>query len=628
MDTEQKNLNWIVLFGFLLFSFILLMHYLLVYELIALKYNNATLIIYNAIHKISKGYGLYFLRGVIILFWILILLYKRYTPKTNLSTYAIITAPILISVFILGYENFNQIYGKYFFPFIFLLTIISITLSASYFSAFKIGKKNIGINQKSRENSIPVLTVNETGYILNPFAGIWVEAGPGSGKTVSSIIPSLHEFVRKGFCGLIYDYECDLSEDIPDGGQEPALISKHVFHFLNKYDTGVKFALFNLVDLTKTVKVNPISPRYIKGFDDALEISIAIMLNLNREWAVKRDFWADNAIYAFAGTIWHFVHSKPEFATIPHCVEFLLRNFHVAMHILILDEEVRPYIQPVIAPFQKSGSGGQAAGVESSTQFSVAKLRSRESYYALAPKPSEEMNLDITNPNNPIMFCIGNAPVKSAVYTPVLSSILQCCKKEMNRLGKQKSVFCIDELPSIYIHELEKIPAEARKKLVVTLLAVQTYTQLEDKYGDKKAKIIFDNCGNYFIGRTTVNSAEKLSKMLGDYKKEDHSRSFGSSGDSRSVREQYEKLVRVEDITSQRPGHFTGMITGGEPTFFSEQLKELKFDKEAIPAFNPELMHKSPVEIKNIIERNFQRIIYEIDNYISSYNIDLNDDAN
>jgi len=623
MDHDVKNINWIAVFFIAILSFIVIIHYLLYYDLLALQRSITTEMIYNFYYKVSQGYGLLIIRGGIILSFIALLLYKQYSPKTKYSTAALIISPFLIILFVLGYENSPILYGKYIFPFIFLSSFIIIPISITHFTR-NLKKQNLSINRKKTENSIPIVTVDGTGYILNPFAGIWSEAGPGSGKTVSNIIPALNEFIKKGFCGIVYDYECDLSEGVSQDGQEPGLISKHCFHFLSKYNTGVKFALFNLVDLTRTVKVNPISPQYIKGFDDALEISITMMLNLNREWAVRRDFWADNAIYAFAGTIWHFVHSKPEFATIPHCVEFLLRNFSMAMHILILDEEVRPYIQPVIAPFQKSGSGGQAAGVESSTQFSVAKLRSRESYYCLSPKPEEELNLDITNLDNPILFCVGNAPVKTSVYAPVLSSVIQCCKKNMNRLGKHKSVFCIDELPSIYIHELEKIPAEARKKKVVTFLAIQTYAQLEDKYGDKKAKIIFDTCGNYFIGRTTYESAEKLSKMLGDFKKEDLSRSYSDSGSSHSVREQYERLVRVEDITSQAPGHFVGLITGGEPAFFSVQLKHLKFDKEAIPSFNPELMNKSPKEIEEIIETNFQNIIKDIDNYVLEYSGKIN----
>ena len=620
MDAEQKNLNWVVLFGIVILSTLLVAHHLVYYEILTLRYNEYSVLFYKCIHTISQGYGLYIIRFSVLALIVTILLFTKYTKKTKITNYALILSPIFAILFIIGYSDNSGVftfYGKYAYPFIFISVFFLFPLSVAHFTSKDITSNKLGFNKLKKKHSIPIQTEKGTGYILNPFAGIFSEGGPGSGKTVSNIIPCLNEFVKDGFSGVVFDYECDLSEGKTEDGQEPGLITKHVYSFLKKYDTGVKFAFLNLVDLRRTVKVNPISPLYIKSFADALEVSISIMLNLNREWALKRDFWADNAIYAFAGTIWHFVNSKPEFATLPHVVEFLLRDFKVSMNILSLDKEVAPYISPVISPFQNTGSGGQAAGVESSTQFSVAKLRMRESYYVLSPKPDEEFSLDITNPKNPVMFCIGNAPVKSAVYTPVLSSVMQICKTQMNRLGKHRSVFVVDELPSIFIDKLEKLPAEARKKGVVTFLAVQTYTQLQEAYGDKKAKIIFDTCSNYFVGRTTLQSAETISKMFGDYKKEDHSQSYSDSGTSHSVREQYEKLIRVEDITSQAPGHFTGMITGGSPTFFSEQLKLIKYETEDIPQFNPELMNKSDIEINKIVEDNFQRIIKEVDSYIS-----------
>ncbi len=159
---------------------------------------------------------------------------------------------------------------------------------------------------------------------------------------------------------------------------------------------------------------------------------------------------------------------------------------------------------------------------------------------------------------------------------------------------------------------------------MVTYLALQTFAQLEEAYGKDRARIIQDNCSNIFCGKTSVDSAEKVVRMMGEYKKDDLSHSYNESSTSKSVRKQYDKVIRVNDITGQKPGHFTGMVTGGEPPFFSVQTKEQHFELKEIPAFNRELLKKdglefSKEEVEAIVNKNYKRIIEEVDSYISEY---------
>lgn len=612
MDSEKKNQGWIILTGIIILSTLLVFHYLLAFSIVTFEKSKGILLLYNAMHKISQGYSLYIIRGCILILMVGILFDKRYTEKSKYTKYALYAAPALSILYVFGYSDY-ELYGKFIYPLIFIATYIAVPLCVTHFSQDS-EDKPLGLNKEHDEKSIAIATTKGELWIKNAAAGLWCEGGAGSGKTASMVIPCIKQFVNDGYAGLIYDYEGDLTE----GG---GLLTKIAYTNLKKSKSDVKFAFFNLTDLTRTVKVNPISSQYIQSYEDALEVSIALMLNLNRDWARKRDFWADNAINAFAGAIWHFVHSKPEMATLPHVVEFLLQDFKTAMVILAMDEEVRPYIQPVLAPFLKDASG-QSAGVESSTQFSLSKLRSRESYYVLAPLEGQEMSLDITNEDNPVLLCIGNAPGKQGVYSPILGSIIQVCRMQMNRLGKRKSVFLFDELPTIYIDKLEKIPAEARKKGVCTFLALQTLAQLEESYGRDKARIIQDNCGNIFCGRTSVESAEKIVKTLGEYKKDDHSRSYSDNGASHSVRVQYDKVIRIQDLTGQAPGEFTGMITGGKPPFFKAKLIQGDSRTEEIPFFNQELMRNGkPIsndQQKEIIEINFNRIRKDVYNYIAN----------
>ncbi len=618
MDQEKKNIIWICISGIIISVFLLVFHWIAVYELIRFHQSTGVDLLFKVLSKINTSQHLTLLRLMVVALIIATTFFQKFKEKSKTTQVALIAVPILMIAFFKGYTA-SDFYAIYIYPMVFVFTIVLLPLAASHLSSIALSdQKPLGINREKGENPLPVQTKDKgTLWIPNAAAGIWVEGAAGSGKSFSMVIPHIFEFAKRGYAGLVYDYEGNLNEK---GG----LLTKVVYTALLNSHSKVKFAFINLTNLPRTVKVNPISPKYINSFDDALEISIAIMVNLNKEWATKRDFWADNAIYAFAGTVWHFVHSRPQLATIPHVTEFLLNDFETAMRILLQDKEVAPYIRPVISPFTKQGAGGQAAGAEGSTQFSVAKLRTKESYYVLAPKQGEEMGLDITHKDHPIMLCLGNSPGQRGVHTPIIGSIIQVCRMQMNQLGKNKSIFMADELPTIYIDKLETLPAEARKKGVVTYLALQTFAQLEEAYGKDRARIIQDNCSNIFCGKTSVDSAEKVVRMMGEYKKDDLSHSYNESSTSKSVRKQYDKVIRVNDITGQKPGHFTGMVTGGEPPFFSVQTKEQHFELKEIPAFNRELLKKdglefSKEEVEAIVNKNYKRIIEEVDSYISEY---------
>lgn len=619
MNNDKKGIIAFGIVGIMVFTIILIYHYLLTFELIVIKNEILRDLIYQTLYKINQRNNIYIVRGAIPILGIAISFYQRYSEKGIKNKIALYAMFPLLPIYFYGYGT-NEVYGLYIYPIGFLLTFIGFPMAvANFINPVKETEKPIGINRKHDKDSLPVETDKEgILWVVNPNAGVWVEGGAGSGKTYSTIVPSIVEFVKQGRAGVLYDLEGDLTQ------KDGATLTRVVYTALHKSKSDVKFAFINMTDLARTVKVNPISPKYIKSYTHALEISNAIMLNLNKEWSQpSQRFWAENGINAFAGTIWHFVTKKPDMATIPHVVEFLTRDFKNSMLILAQDKEVLPYIRPVLAPFLKQNAGGQAAGAESTTQFSMAKLRTKECYYVLSPTEDEEMGLDITNEENPIILCLGsNKPMEMSTI-PILGSIMQVCRMNMNQGGKRKSFFMVDELPTIYIDKLERLPAEARKHGVSTFLALQTFAQLEESYGREKARIIQDNCANLFIGKTSVESADKIVRMMGEYEKNDQSYSYTDSSNTTSVRKQFDKLVRINDITGQSPGHFTGAIGGGKPSFFSTQLKGLDYETIDIPAFNPELMRNgvelTEQEKNEIVNNKFESITEDIDLYISSY---------
>ena len=70
--------------------------------------------------------------------------------------------------------------------------------------------------------------------------------------------------------------------------------------------------------------------------------------------------------------------------------------------------------------------------------------------------------------------------------------------RQMNKPNQQKSVVLLDEAPTIYIPNIEQIPATARSNKIATIFGVQDFSQLVDNYGQDKAQIILANLGNQF----------------------------------------------------------------------------------------------------------------------------------
>jgi hypothetical protein len=614
--TQEKNntvsLGWLMLgFGMLIFALDWM------YTLEIVPFDGWLSAFVGMINKINVGNKIYAVRLFYVAALSSIIFISRGTDKkTKTATFFI--APFSSVLFILGYFDMYY-YALYIYPIVFMAMLLTVPAFVRHFIGNMFATaKPIGVTQKD-DGDISIRLKTESGNdltILNPKLGIFLEGAAGSGKTVL-IIQMLQQFIKKGYAGMMYDYEGDLTEDDESAG----LLTRVVYEAIMTNDTPVKFAFINFTDLRKTVRCNPISRRYIKDFNDCKSFAMNFMLNLNKEWCKNRDFWADNTIGYVAATIYYFHRNMPDhMITLPHVIDFLLRDFEMSALILGTDDEVSMYANQVIGPV-KRGSGGQVSGVQGSLQMYLTLLRSPEAYYVLSPPSKQEFDLDISNKENPYVLCLGNAPRKDGVYDAGIGAIIQVIKSQVNQLGKWKKVFfMMDELPTQYVDKLDKLPAEARKKGVCTILAVQTMKQLNFAYGTEKAGIVYDNCGNAIIGRTSVESAERMVKTFGEYKKKDKTDNYNDNGNSYSVKDNYDKIIRTNDVTNQTAGHFTGLIPGGEPPLFSTQFYYEKPPVRDIPNFNKDLDNKTDEEIINVIEGNKAEITLEIKEFMEGKN--------
>jgi len=110
----------------------------------------------------------------------------------------------------------------------------------------------------------------------------------------------------------------------------------------------------------------------------------------------------------------------------------------------------------------------------------MARLSSPQLYYVLS---GNDFTLDINNPLDPKVVCMGNNPQKIQIYGAVLSLYVTRLIKLVNKKGKQKSSLIFDEFPTIYLNNMDSLIATARSNKVATCLGIQDFSQLRKDYG-------------------------------------------------------------------------------------------------------------------------------------------------
>lgn len=541
---------------------------------------------------------------------------KKLVNKLVLVAIAVISG----AIFMLGYIKGETYYNLIVYP------IAFITVTYALHEAVQAIDKPLVENSAvladvstANGKTVPFVFGTDKGLLAvpDPTLGFYFEGTAGSGKSVM-IENLLHQAAQKGYAGVVYDYEGNPLEE--DG----AVLTRLVYTALkNAHNTKTRFAFLNCSDLTKSVRCNPLSPKYLKTELDFISAGNTLMKNLEKEWVEKTDFWASNAINIVVGSALKMRKSNPQFCTIPHLVSFILSDFRAVLNYLATDKELEPWIMPVMSAY-KQQANQQTAGVISSSQLPLTKLFTPEIFWVFAPPESEEFSLDITNKKDPVFFCIGNNPKQKAALSPVIALVLSTCMEQMNQFDRVKSLFVVDELPTIYIPNLDTLPATARKKGVITTLTVQTFEQLVQANGKVNATIIRDNLSNQFVGKTnSFDTAERIAKLFGEYKKTETSYTFSESGESQTQSSKNERFLQPKDVAQQRTGHWTGFVANGNPPFFHAQFDYFKVDKLSIPPFaqrvNSGDAQLDRETMDKLVRDNFNKIRKDITDLLAPY---------
>ena len=495
----------------------------------------------------------------------------------------------------IAYPLFTLIFGMPIFYLIYLFIKKPKTQKADKFPTKKTSSNTENFTFKTKLGNI---------ILENPFRGIYVQGGAGSGKSASVFEPIIKQIAQQEYTGILYDFK------------SPELTNKVRANYKN---SKVAFKNVDFKNPHQSDRINPIAPEYLTKSVIAIEYSQALVNNLIPESIKKADFWSNNTKMIIAGVIWWLKEEHPQHCTIPHVISLLL---HTDIKLLLLKISQNYESGGMVSSLRQSlenEAQNQVAGILSTIQTAISQLNSKDVFWILS---KNDIDLGLNNPEKPTFLCLGNDSTLPKVYAPIISLIISVGIRQMNKPDQQKSVVLLDEAPTIYIPNIEQIPATARSNKIATIFGVQDFSQLVDNYGQDKAQIIISNLGNQFYGRVTNGKTAEMVKVL--FSKEDrmfinqntgtgssgkviHTQSTQSRSESETIQER--DRVKVNDLVNLNPGEFFGIIAEGSPkeflkTQFLEDLAESEIDS------------KIPVSDREMSD-NYFRIIEESKNLLN-----------
>lgn len=453
--------------------------------------------------------------------------------------------------------------------------------------------------------------------VVLPQRGCIVVGSPGSGKSYCVINQFIKQQIEKGYALYCYDFKFpDLS----------LIVYNHLLKNKDKYKANVQFYVINFDDPQHSHRCNPINPTFMSDIADAYESAYVIMLNLNRTWIQKQgDFFVESPIVLFAAIIWYLkIYENGKYCTFPHAIELLNKPYSDIFTILTSYRELENYLSPFMDAW-KGGAMEQLQGQIASAKIPLSRMISPSLYWIMS---GDDFTLDINNPDEPKVLCVGNNPDRQNIYSAALGLYNARIVKMVNRKGKLKCSILVDEVPTIYFKGLDTLIATARSNKVAVCLGAQDFSQLVRDYGEKEARVIQNTVGNVFSGQVLGETAKNLSERFGKVLQQRKSVNMTREDTSTSISTQLDSLIPASKISNLSQGMFVGSVCDS----FQEKMEQKIFHCEIVVdnarvAAETKAYKPIPVitdftggdgkdHMREEIERNYYRIKEEVSGII------------
>ena len=273
------------------------------------------------------------------------------------------------------------------------------------------------------------------------------------------------------------------------------------------------------------------------------------------------------------------------------------------------------------------GAQEQLQGQIASAKIPLSRMISPQLYWVMS---GDDFSLDINNPEEPKVLCVGNNPDRQNIYSAALGLYNARIVKLVNQKGRLKSSIIVDEVPTIYFRGLDILIATARSNKVAVCLGAQDFSQLVRDYGDKEAKVIQNTIGNIFSGQVVGETAKTLSERFGKVLQRRQSINMTKEDTSTNISTQLDSLIPASKISNLSQGTFVGSVSDNVGEKIDQKIfhAQIVVDNAKVAA---ETKRYKPIPIitdftgpdgkdhmKEEIERNYYQIKADVKQIIAS----------
>lgn len=442
--------------------------------------------------------------------------------------------------------------------------------------------------------------------IINPFRGVLVVGSPGAGKTYFVVQHVIKQLIEKQFTMFIYDFKYpDLS----------LIAYNYYLKCRDRYKVTPSFYVINFDDLNRSHRCNVVPPSSLMDISDATDGVRTLMLGLNRSFIKRQgEFFVESPINFVTAILWFLrQYQDGEFCTLPHCIELANLEYDRLFSILQYEETLHTLLSPFINAY-KSDVMEQLEGQLGAAKIALGRLSSPQLYWILS---GNDFTLDINNPKEPKIVCVGNNPGKVQTYGAVLSLYINRMNKLVNQQGKEPCAKIYDEYPSITVMNMDSAMATERSNKCCTILAIQDANQLRKEYGKEEADTILGIAGNVIFGQTSGDTAKHFSERMGKTLQARASYSINRTDTSISHSKQLESVMPPSKIASFSAGEFGGIVADDPDcpiklkafhNYIQNDHVALKREKEEFQEFDiirqvtPAMVHRNFLQIRQDVQ--------------------------
>lgn len=354
---------------------------------------------------------------------------------------------------------------------------------------------------------------------------------------------------EKQFTQFIYDFKY------------PHLTQLAYNHYLRnrrRYPVEPGFYYLDFSNPSFSYCCNPLNPDLLHDLMDAIGAARTILLAINRTWAAKQgEFFVESPINLLAAVIWFLRRYKGgRFCTLPHAIELLQLPYDNLLTVLNTEPEITALVSPFIDAYRDDVMETLVDQI-ASVKIPLARLSSPQLYYILT---GNDLTLDINDPKQPKIFCLGNDPIRSEALSPVISLFCDQLNKVINQKDKMKCAVVYDEFATIRAASVQTVIQVGRSNDILPIIVIQDYSQLKQTYTREEAEALFNMTGNILCGQVNGETARLVADRVPRIRQPRTSLSTNSQDVSITESRQLDPSVPASTISNLSSGEFVGIV--------------------------------------------------------------------